>query len=73
MQNSFNILPRETLDGLDQTVPFFLVGEEIFKKVARKKWLMRPLAGKQLTAGMRKVFDYRLSRARRVRENTFWN
>ena len=29
-QNCFNISPTETLDGFDETVPFFLVGDEIF-------------------------------------------
>ena len=32
---------------------------------------MHPFAGKQLTDEMRKVFNYMLSRARRIIENTF--
>ena len=44
-QNCFNIPPSETLDGFDETVPFFLVRDEIFPL---KEWLMRPFAGKQL-------------------------
>ena len=57
-QHGFNISPPEPLDGFDQMVPFFLVGDEIFPL---KEWLMRPFAGKQLTDEMRKVFNYRLS------------
>ena len=66
-QNRSNIFPPETLDGLDETVPFFLVGDEIFPP---KVWLMRPFAGEQLTDKMRKVSNYMLSRARRITENT---
>ena len=29
-QNRFNISPTETLDGFDETVLFFFVGDEIF-------------------------------------------
>ena len=49
-------------------VPFFLVADQIF---SLKEWLMCPLAGKQLTDKMRKVFNYRLSLERRIIENTF--
>ena len=66
-QNRSNIFPPETLDGLDETVPFFLVGDEIFPP---KVWLMRPFAGEQLTNKMRKVSNYMLSKARRITENT---
>ena len=38
-QNCLNMLPPKTLDGLDETVPFFLVGDEI----------LHPFTGKQLT------------------------
>ena len=62
-QNRFNIRPPETLYRFDEMVPFFLVGDEIFKR--------RPFAGMQLTDEMRKVFNYRLSRARRIIESTF--
>ena len=57
-QNHFNIPPPKILDGRDETVRFFLVGDEIFPL---KEWLMHPFAGKQLTNEMRKVFNYRLS------------
>ena len=49
-------------------MPFFLVGGEIFEL---KHWLMRSYAGKQLTDETRKIVNYRLSRARRIIENTF--
>ena len=46
-------------------VPFFLVADQIF---SLKEWLMCPLAGKQLTDKMRKVFNYRLSLERIIIE-----
>ena len=66
-RNKLNILFPETLDGCNyDPLPYFLVGDEIFPL---KSWMMRPYPGK-LTEEQR-VFNYRLSRARRVIENTF--
>ena len=56
------------LHDFTKEMPFFLVGDEIF---SLKHWLMRPYAGKQLTDETRKHFNYRLSQAWRIIENTF--
>ena len=48
-------------------VPYFLVGDEIF---ALKPWLLRPYPGKNIKEDQ-SIFNYRLSRARRVIENCF--
>ncbi|CAB4007448.1 Hypothetical predicted protein [Paramuricea clavata] len=47
--------------------PYVLVGDDIFPL---KEWLMKPYLGKNLTEPER-VFNYRLSRARRTIENAF--
>ena len=47
-------------------LPYFLVGDEIFPL---KTWLMQPFPGK--LNEQQRVFNYRLSRDRRVIENTF--
>ena len=46
---------------------FYLVGDEIF---ALKPWLLRPYPGKNIKEE-ESIFNYRLSRARRVIENCF--
>lgn len=51
-----------------EEVPYFLVGDEIFPL---QDWLMRPYPGKGGLTEAQSVFNYRLSRARRVIENTF--
>ena len=52
--------------GLPQ-LPFYLVGDEIF---ALKPWLLQPYPGKNIKEE-ESIFNYRLSRARRVIENCF--
>ena len=53
--------------GCDQlpSIPYFIVGDGIF---ALKPWLMRPYPGSNISEE-RSIFNYRLSRARRVIEN----
>ena len=66
-ENSLNIPESEALDGCRyDPLPYFLVGDEIFPL---KEWLMRPFAGK-LTK-QKRIFNYKLSRARRNIENCF--
>ena len=57
------------LPGCDQlpSLPYFLVGDEIF---ALKPWLMHPYPGRNIPEE-KSIFNYRLSRARRVIENRF--
>ena len=66
--NTVNIPHAEPLTSEDtETLPYFLVGDEIF---ALKNWLMKPFPGRGLTE-REKLFNYRLSRARRTIENAF--
>lgn len=50
-----------------KNTPYFLVGDDIFPL---KPWLMKPYSGRGLVDEQR-VFNYRLSRARRTIENAF--
>uniref|UniRef100_A0A671NAK6 DDE Tnp4 domain-containing protein n=1 Tax=Sinocyclocheilus anshuiensis TaxID=1608454 RepID=A0A671NAK6_9TELE len=53
----------------DMSMPFFVVADEAFPL---KSYLMKPFARRGLSREQR-VFNYRLSRARRIVENTFAN
>ena len=48
-------------------VSYFLVGDEAFRL---QSWLLRPYPGQGIPEEQR-IFNYRLSRARRVIENAF--
>ncbi|XP_023239755.1 protein ALP1-like [Centruroides sculpturatus] len=55
------------VSGMPCNLPYFMVDDEAFPL---KTYLLRPYPGRQLTTKKR-IFNYRLSRARRVIENTF--
>lgn len=62
-------LPRGTayLPGSDKETPCYFVGDEAFQMSVN---LMRPYPGRALN-DQKRIFNYRLSRARRTIENTF--
>ena len=59
-------LPKTSTHG-NKNLPYVLVGDDIFPL---KLWLLEPYPGKNLSESER-VFNYRLSRARRTIENAF--
>lgn len=63
-----NLLRNEVrLPGSNESTGYFFVGDEGFPLSIN---LMRPYSGRNLNEKKR-IFNYRLSRARRMRENTF--
>ena len=66
-QDKARLTPSEPLPGSDTEVPYFLVGDDTF---ALRSWMMKPHSKREMTAAER-IFNYRLSRARRIVENAF--
>lgn len=67
MQKEINLPASVPISVEGPNVPYFLVGDEAFPLT---NYMLRPYPGKTLTPE-RKIYNYRLSRARRVIENTF--
>lgn len=55
------------LPGSDKKVFYYFVGDEAFQMSTH---MMRPYPGRSLNE-QKRIFNYRLSRARRIIENTF--
>lgn len=62
-----NLPENGKLGASQDEVPYLILGDEAFPL---KPWLMRPFPGKNLDL-QKRVFNYRLSRARRIVENAF--
>jgi hypothetical protein len=60
-----HIPPADALPGDDKDIPYFIVGDD-----ALRTWLMKPFSRRNM-AIEDMVFNYRLSRARRVVKNAF--
>ncbi|XP_058832521.1 uncharacterized protein LOC131690547 isoform X2 [Topomyia yanbarensis] len=66
-QNKFFVPENTCLPGTNQSAPYVIVGDEAFPL---KTYLLRPYPGQDLDEKKR-VYNYRLSRARRTSENSF--
>jgi hypothetical protein len=66
-EDKLGLPPPEEFTGASDKMPFYFVGDEAFPL---RSWLMKPVPRKNLTTEER-IYNYRISRARRVVENAF--
>jgi len=66
--SSLNLPPPKELPGTNEKISHFFVGDEAFPLRTN---LMRPYSRKDIKSDRERIFNYRLSRARRIIENTF--
>lgn len=64
---TLNFPPADTLPGTNVTMPYMLIGDDAYPL---RPDLMKPYPCRNLNTNQR-IFNYRLSRARRVVENAF--
>ena len=67
VENWLDLPPPQPLPHGQEPVPYFLIGDDAF---GLQTWMMKPYSRKHLAAE-ELIFNYRLSRARRVVENAF--
>ena len=67
VDDTLDVPDAEPLPGDDRDMPYFLIGDDAF---SLRTWLMKPFSARGLPDEER-IFNYRLSRARRVVENVF--
>lgn len=68
-QNKLNVPRDACLPGTEESMPLVIIGDAAFPL---QRYLMRPYPANQtINDERKKVFNYRLSRARRVSENAF--
>lgn len=65
--NTLRMPTPEPLPGGETPIPYYIIGDDAFPL---KQWLMKPFPQRNMTRPQR-IYNYRLSRARRVVENAF--
>lgn len=67
-ENTMGLPLAEELPGRSMKVPYFVVGDSAFPLSEN---IMKPYSGEHPKGSVKRIFNYRLSRARRVVENAF--
>lgn len=66
--NKLNVPPDNILKGRKRPVPYVFVADDAF---AMQVHIMKPYSGTQQKGSIERIFNYRLSKARRIVENAF--
>ncbi|XP_050551873.1 uncharacterized protein LOC126911056 [Spodoptera frugiperda] len=66
--NALDIPPKKRLPRTDLELPYVFIADEAFPLTTN---IMRPFSSDRLTDEAMKIYNYRLSRARRIVENAF--
>lgn len=66
--NTLKLPPPKKLSGRHMEIPFFFAADSAF---ALAEHVMKPYAGEHVKGSPKRIFNYRLSRGRRVVENAF--
>lgn len=67
-QKKMDVSDADIISENGPTLPYCLVGDEAFPL---KEYLLRPYSGRGGLTKEKNIFNYKLSRARRIVENTF--
>lgn len=67
-ENTLGLPPPKELPGRQMMVPYFIAADSAF---ALSENVMKPYSGDHAAGSSRRIYNYRLSRARRVVENAF--
>ena len=68
LNGNLDLPPDAPIPGINRDMPYVLVGDAAFPL---HRELMRPYPRKNKLSNRQKIFNYRLSRARRIVENAF--
>lgn len=69
ISNTFNVPESTNLPGTEITAPYVIIRDEAFPLTT---YIMKPYPKHQLGDQRKNIFNDRLSRARKVVENSFW-
>lgn len=67
-EGSLQLPPPETLPGSNIALPYVIIGDDAFPL---QEHIMKPYSGSHAKGSPMRIYNYRLSRARRVVENVF--